>query len=162
MGRYLGLQVLQFGDIDAEFLTLEYANEDKLYVPVSALDVIGRYTGVNPDTAPLHRLGGDQWSKAKKKALEKIHDVAAELLDIHAKRALNKGHAFAYEQSEYLAFADAFPFEETPDQQTSIDSILEDMSSGQPMDRVICGDVGFGKLKWRCGRPLLQRKVVGK
>ncbi|NOQ15820.1 MAG: transcription-repair coupling factor [Methyloprofundus sp.] len=145
VGRYLGLQVLQFGDIDAEFLTLEYANEDKLYVPVSALDVIGRYTGVNPDTAPLHRLGGDQWSKAKKKALEKIHDVAAELLDIHAKRALNKGHAFVYEQSEYLAFADAFPFEETPDQQTAIDDILEDMSSGQPMDRVICGDVGFGK-----------------
>lgn len=145
VGRYLGLQVLKFGDIDAEFLTLEYANEDKLYVPVSALDVIGRYTGVNPDTAPLHKLGGDQWSKAKKKALEKIHDVAAELLDIHAKRALNKGHAFVYQESEYLAFADAFPFEETPDQQTSIDSILEDMSSAQPMDRVICGDVGFGK-----------------
>jgi transcription-repair coupling factor (superfamily II helicase) len=145
VGRYLGLQVLQFGDIDAEFLTLEYANEDKLYVPVSSLDVIGRYTGVNPDTAPLHRLGGDQWSKAKKKALEKIHDVAVELLDIHAKRALNKGHAFAYEQSEYLAFVAAFPFEETPDQQAAIDNILEDMSSGQPMDRVICGDVGFGK-----------------
>lgn len=145
VGRYLGLQVLKFGDIDAEFLALEYANEDKLYVPVSALDVIGRYTGVNPDTAPLHRLGGDQWSKAKKKALEKIHDVAAELLDIHAKRALNKGHAFMYEESECLAFADAFPFEETPDQQTSIDSIIEDMSSSLPMDRVVCGDVGFGK-----------------
>ena len=145
VGRYLGLQVLKFGDIDAEFLTLEYANEDKLYVPVSALDVIGRYTGVNPDTAPLHRLGGDQWSKAKKKAMEKIHDVAAELLDIHAKRALNKGHAFVYEEREYLSFADAFPFEETPDQQTAIDTILEDMSSAQPMDRVICGDVGFGK-----------------
>lgn len=145
VGRYLGLQVLKFGDIDAEFLALEYANGDKLYVPVSTLDVIGRYTGVNPETAPLHRLGGDQWSKAKKKALEKIHDVAAELLDIHAKRALNKGHAFVYEERDYLAFADAFPFEETPDQQTAIDSILEDMSSGQPMDRVICGDVGFGK-----------------
>jgi transcription-repair coupling factor (superfamily II helicase) len=145
VGRYLGLQVLKFGDIDAEFLTLEYANEDKLYVPVSALDVIGRYTGANPENAPLHKLGGDQWSKAKKKAMEKIHDVAAELLDIHAKRALNKGHAFSYQESEYLAFADAFPFEETPDQQTSIDSILEDMSSAQPMDRVVCGDVGFGK-----------------
>jgi len=145
VGRYLGLQVLKFGDIDAEFLTLEYANGDKLYVPVSSLDVIGRYTGMNPENAPLHRLGGDQWSKAKKKALEKIHDVAAELLDIHAKRALNKGHAFAYEEREYLAFSDAFPFEETPDQQTSIDSILEDMRSGQPMDRVVCGDVGFGK-----------------
>ena len=145
VGRYLGLQVLKFGDIDAEFLTLEYANGDKLYVPVSSLDVIGRYTGMNPENAPLHRLGGDQWSKAKKKAREKIHDVAAELLDIHAKRALNKGHAFVYEEREYLAFADAFPFEETPDQQTSIDSILEDMRSGQPMDRVVCGDVGFGK-----------------
>ena len=145
VGRYLGLQVLQFGDIDAEFLTLEYANADKLYVPVSSLDVIGRYTGVNPETAPLHRLGGDQWSKAKKKALEKIHDVAAELLEIHAKRALNKGHAFAYDHAEYLTFADAFPFEETPDQQVAIDSILEDMRSDKPMDRVICGDVGFGK-----------------
>ncbi|MDF1582365.1 MAG: transcription-repair coupling factor [Methyloprofundus sp.] len=145
VGRYLGLQVLKFGDIDAEFLTLEYANGDKLYVPVSSLDVIGRYTGMNPENAPLHRLGGDQWSKAKKKALEKIHDVAAELLDIHAKRALNKGHAFVCDEHEYLAFADAFPFEETPDQQTAIDSILEDMRSGQPMDRVVCGDVGFGK-----------------
>ncbi len=145
VGRYLGLQVLKFGDIDAEFLALEYANEDKLYVPVSALDVIGRYTGVNPETAPLHKLGGDQWSKAKRKALEKIHDVAAELLDIHAKRALNKGHAFVYEERDYLAFADAFPFEETPDQQTAIDTILDDMTSGQPMDRVVCGDVGFGK-----------------
>lgn len=145
VGRYLGLQVLKFGDIDAEFLTLEYANQDKLYVPVSALEVIGRYTGVNPDTAPLHKLGGDQWSKAKKKALEKIHDVAAELLDIHAKRALNKGHAFVCDESEYLAFTDAFPFEETPDQQSTIDSILDDMRSAQPMDRVVCGDVGFGK-----------------
>ncbi|MBE0470306.1 MAG: transcription-repair coupling factor [Methyloprofundus sp.] len=145
VGRYLGLQVLKFGDIDAEFLTLEYANGDKLYVPVSSLDVIGRYTGMNPENAPLHRLGGDQWGKAKKKALEKIHDVAAELLDIHAKRALNKGHAFVCDEHEYLAFADAFPFEETPDQQTAIDSILDDMRSGQPMDRVVCGDVGFGK-----------------
>ncbi|NOQ63673.1 MAG: transcription-repair coupling factor [Methyloprofundus sp.] len=145
VGRYLGLQVLRFGEIDAEFLTLEYANEDKLYVPVSALNVIGRYTGVNSETVPLHRLGGDQWSKAKKKALEKIHDVAVELLDIHAKRALKKGHAFVYDSSEYLAFADAFPFEETPDQQTAIDTIIEDMVSDKPMDRVVCGDVGFGK-----------------
>ncbi len=145
VGRYLGLQVLKFGEIDAEFLTLEYANGDRLYVPVSALEVIGRYTGVNPDTAPLHKLGGDQWSKAKRKALEKIHDVAVELLDIHAKRALNKGYAFEYDEREYLGFADAFPFEETPDQQTAIDAILEDMRSEQPMDRVVCGDVGFGK-----------------
>jgi transcription-repair coupling factor (superfamily II helicase) len=145
VGRYLGLQVLKFGNIEAEFLTLEYANEDKLYVPVSTLNVIGRYTGASPENAPLHKLGGDQWGKSKKKALEKIHDVAVELLDIHAKRALKKGHAFKYSVTEYLAFADAFPFEETPDQQTAIDSILEDMHSPQPMDRVICGDVGFGK-----------------
>ncbi len=145
VGRYLGLQVLKFGDIDAEFLALEYANEDKLYVPVSALNVIGRYTGVSPETAPLHKLGGDKWSKTKKKVLEKIHDVAVELLDIHAKRALNKGHAFVYQAQEYLAFADEFPFEETPDQQTSIDTIIDDMTSAQPMDRVVCGDVGFGK-----------------
>jgi len=145
VGRYLGLQVLKLGDIEAEFLTLEYANADKLYVPVSSLDVIGRYTGASADTAPLHKLGAEQWSKAKKKALEKIHDVAAELLDIHAKRALKKGHAFAEETADYLAFADAFPFEETPDQQTAIDAILADMYSSQPMDRVVCGDVGFGK-----------------
>lgn len=145
VGRYLGLQVLQCGNIDAEFLALEYANGDKLYVPVAALELIGRYTGVNPETVPLHKLGTEQWSKAKKKALQKVHDVAVELLDIQAKRALSKGHAFVYQKNEYLAFADAFPFEETPDQQTAIDHILEDMCTAQPMDRVICGDVGFGK-----------------
>ncbi len=145
VGRYLGLQTLEIGGIAAEFLTLEYANNDKLYVPVSSLHVIGRYTGMSPDTAPLHKLGGDQWSKAKKKAIERIRDVAAELLEIHAKRAVKKGHAFAIENTEYTAFADAFPFEETPDQQTAIEMILEDMAKPQPMDRVICGDVGFGK-----------------
>ncbi|MGR9044664.1 MAG: transcription-repair coupling factor [Gammaproteobacteria bacterium] len=145
VGRYLGLQTLEFGGITAEFLMLEYANDDKLYVPVSSLNVIGRYTGINPENAPLHKLGGDQWSKAKKKAMERIRDVAAELLEIHAKRALKKGHAFAVDNDEYQAFAAAFPFEETPDQQTAIDVILEDMASPQPMDRVICGDVGFGK-----------------
>jgi len=145
VGRYLGLQILQVGGINAEFLTLEYANNDKLYVPVSALHVIGRYTGMSPETAPLHKLGGDQWSKAKKKAFERIRDVAAELLEIHAKRAVKKGHAFLVDNTEYAAFSDAFPFEETPDQQTAIEMILEDMTSPQPMDRVICGDVGFGK-----------------
>ena len=107
--------------------------------------MIGRYTGVSPENAPLHKLGGDQWSKLKKKAIERIRDVAAELLEIHAKRALKKGHAFVIEDAEYQAFADAFPFEETPDQQTAIETILEDMASPHPMDRVICGDVGFGK-----------------
>ncbi|MDP1663976.1 MAG: transcription-repair coupling factor [Methylobacter sp.] len=145
VGRYLGLQTLEIGGIASEFLTLEYANHDKLYVPVSALHVIGRYTGMSAENAPLHKLGGDQWSKAKQKAIKRIRDVAAELLEIHAKRAVKQGHAFQVENIEYAAFADAFPFEETPDQQTAIEAILEDMTSPQPMDRVICGDVGFGK-----------------
>lgn len=145
VGRYLGLQTLEIGGYPAEFLALEYANNDKLYVPVSSLHVIGRYTGMSPENAPLHKLGGDQWSKAKKKAIERIRDVAAELLEIHAKRAVKQGHAFNVDNVEYQAFADAFPFEETPDQQTAIEAILDDMASPQPMDRVICGDVGFGK-----------------
>ena len=145
VGRYLGLQTLQIGGIASEFLALEYANNDKLYVPVSSLHVIGRYTGMSAETAPLHKLGGDQWSKAKQKAIKRIRDVAAELLEIHAKRAVKQGHAFQVEDAEYAAFADAFPFEETPDQQTAIETILEDMTSPHPMDRVICGDVGFGK-----------------
>jgi transcription-repair coupling factor (superfamily II helicase) len=145
VGRYLGLQTLEIGGIPAEFLALEYAHNDKLYVPVSSLHLIGRYTGVSPESAPLHKLGGDQWSKAKKKAIERIRDVAAELLEIYAKRAIKQGHAFNVENTEYQAFADAFPFEETPDQQTAIEAILDDMASPQPMDRVICGDVGFGK-----------------
>ena len=145
VGRYLGLQTLQIGGITSEFLTLEYANNDKLYVPVSSLHHIGRYTGMSPETAPLHKLGGDQWNKVKQKAIKRIRDVAAELLEIHAKRAVKQGHVFDLENIEYAAFADAFPFEETPDQQTAIETILEDMHCPQPMDRVICGDVGFGK-----------------
>ncbi len=145
VGRYLGLQTLEIGGIASEFLTLEYANHDKLYVPVSSLHVIGRYTGMSAENAPLHKLGGDQWNKAKQKAIKRIRDVAAELLEIHAKRAVKQGHAFQVENIEYAAFADAFPFEETPDQQTAIETILEDMASPHPMDRVICGDVGFGK-----------------
>lgn len=145
VGRYLGLQILQFGAMEAEFLTLEYANKDKLYVPVASLHLIDRYTGVSPENAPLHRLGGGQWAKAKKQAIKKIHDVAAELLEINAKRAARKGHAFVYQEADYQAFASAFPFEETPDQQTTIASIRADMATDQPMDRVVCGDVGFGK-----------------
>ena len=145
VGRYLGLQTLEVGGIASEFLTLEYANHDKLYVPVSTLHVIGRYTGMSAENAPLHKLGGDQWNKVKQKAIKRIRDVAAELLEIHAKRAVKQGHAFEVENVEYAAFADAFPFEETPDQQTAIEAILEDMASPHPMDRVICGDVGFGK-----------------
>ena len=145
VGRYLGLITLKVGGIDAEFLALEYAGGDKLYVPVSSLHVIGRYTGVSPENAPLHKLGGDQWTKAKKKAIARIRDVAAELLEIQAKRAVQKGYAFTVQDDDYAAFADAFPFEETPDQQAAIEAILEDMADPKPMDRVVCGDVGFGK-----------------
>ena len=145
VGRYLGLQTIEIGGIEAEFLTLQYASDDKLYVPVSSLQLIGRYSGASAENAPLHKLGSDRWSKAKKKAMERARDVAAELLDIHAKRAAKQGHAFEIIDEDYLAFAAAFPFEETPDQATAIDALYLDMKGQQPMDRVICGDVGFGK-----------------
>ncbi len=124
VGRYLGLQTLTVGDIAAEFLMLEYANNDKLYVPVSSLHLIGRYSGISAENAPLHKLGSDHWSKAKKKAMERARDVAAELLDIHAKRGARQGFAFKIDNSEYAAFAAAFPFEETPDQLSAIEAII--------------------------------------
>ena len=145
VGRYRGLDTLTMHDIPAEYLQLEYADGDKLYVPVASLQLISRYTGAAPDSAPLHKLGGDQWLRARKKAAERIRDVAAELLDIHASRAARRGHACAAPADDYAAFAAAFPFEETPDQETSIQEVLEDMQSELPMDRVVCGDVGFGK-----------------
>ena len=145
VGRYKGLQILGVGGIETEFLTLEYANQDKLYVPVSSLHLIGRYNGASPDAAPLHKLGGDKWDKAKRKAMERVWDVAAELLDISAKRAAKKGSAFEIDQEEYRVFSSAFPFEETPDQEAAIEQVIADMVISQPMDRVICGDVGFGK-----------------
>ncbi len=145
VGRYLGLQILDVGGIQTEFLTLEYAKSDKLYVPVSSLHLISRYAGAAPENAPLHRLGGEQWARVKRKAAKKIHDVAAELLEIHARRAANQGFAFPPPGDEYAAFAAAFEFETTPDQQQTIDAVLTDMASPQPMDRVVCGDVGFGK-----------------
>ncbi len=145
VGRYLGLQTLAVGGIEAEFLMLEYANHDKLYVPVSSLHLIGRYSGISAENAPLHKLGSDHWSKAKKKAMERARDVAAELLDIHAKRAARQGFAFKIDNTDYAAFAAAFPFEETPDQLSAIEAIIHDMQNPQPMDRVVCGDVGFGK-----------------
>jgi transcription-repair coupling factor (superfamily II helicase) len=145
VGRYIGLQKLEVGGSEAEFLTLEYAGGDKLYVPVSSLHLISRYTGTAADTAPLHKLGSDQWQKARRKAAEKIHDVAAELLDINARRATRRGHAFPVHTEEYAAFAASFPFEETPDQLKAIEAVLEDMGAERPMDRVVCGDVGFGK-----------------
>ncbi len=145
VGRYLGLQTLDVGGITAEFLTLQYADDDKLYVPVSSLHLIGRYSGVNLENAPLHKLGNDRWSKAKKKAMERARDVAAELLDIHAKRAAKQGHAFQFDLEEYDTFSAEFPFEETVDQKTAIDALCQDMLQEKPMDRVVCGDVGFGK-----------------
>lgn len=145
VGRYIGLKHIVIEDIDTEFLTLEYANNDKLYVPVSSLNLIGRYMGTQGDTAPLHRLGSDQWEKARKKALKRARDVAAELLDIHARRAAKPGCAMLSESAEYDSFARAFPFEETEDQATAIEQTLHDMGLAKPMDRVVCGDVGFGK-----------------
>ncbi len=145
IGRYLGLEVLQVGDVANEFIKLEYADGDKLYVPVSALALISRYTGIDPDRAPLHKLGSGQWEKAKRKAAERIRDVAAELLEIHARRAARKGHAFAVEREAYRSFEQGFPFEETPDQLAAIEAVIEDMRKPQPMDRLVCGDVGFGK-----------------
>ncbi len=149
VGRYLGLQTLEVGGMSGEFLTLRYANDDKLYVPVAALHVISRYTGMSEENAPLHKLGNDQWQKAKQKAIARIHDVAAELLDIHAKRALQERPAVPLferiDEGEYLSFAQGFRFEETPDQARAIQDIIEDFNQTKPMDRVICGDVGFGK-----------------
>lgn len=145
VGRYLGLQTLEVGGLQTEFLTLSYADSDKLYVPVSSLHLISRYTGASSESAPLHRLGGDQWERAKRKAADKIHDVAAELLEIHARRAAREGFAFPDASADYAKFVADFPFEETPDQQRAIDDVLADMARPQPMDRLVCGDVGFGK-----------------
>jgi transcription-repair coupling factor (superfamily II helicase) len=145
VGRYLGLITLQAGGIKAEFLHLQYADGDKLYVPVHALELISRYTGASPENAPLHRLGSDQWEKARKRAIKKIRDAAAELLDIYARRAARPGHRFRWPEAEYRSFESGFPFELTEDQATTIDEVLEDLASDQPMDRVVCGDVGFGK-----------------
>ena len=145
VGRYLGLTTLEAGGIMAEFLHLEYADGDKLYVPVHALDLISRYTGASPENAPLHRLGSDQWARAKQRAIKKIRDVAAELLDVYARRAARPGHRFRWSESDYRSFESGFPFELTEDQGQTIDDVLADLASDQPMDRVVCGDVGFGK-----------------
>ncbi|MGI9323554.1 MAG: transcription-repair coupling factor, partial [Pseudomonadales bacterium] len=145
VGRYQGLQTLGIGGQDTEFLTLVYRDDDKLYVPVSSLHLISRYTGAEEDQAPLHRLGGDTWQKAKRKAAEQASDVAAELLDIYARRKAKTGHAYPEPDSAYEQFAASFPFEETADQQAAIASVLDDMTASKAMDRLICGDVGFGK-----------------
>ncbi|MDH3373580.1 MAG: transcription-repair coupling factor [Gammaproteobacteria bacterium] len=145
VGRYLGLTTLEAGGITAEFLALEYADGDKLYVPVHALELISRYTGASAENAPLHRLGSDQWAKARQRAIRKIRDVAAELLDVYARRAARPGHSFRWPESDYRAFESGFPFDATDDQARTIDEVLQDLSSGNPMDRIVCGDVGFGK-----------------
>lgn len=145
VGRYLGLQTLDVGDVQTEYLTIEYAKEAKLYVPVASLHLISRYSGGDLDSAPLHNLGSDAWSKAKKKAAEKVRDVAAQLLDVYARRAAKPGYAYDINWQEYQAFADSFPFEETADQQQAISAVIADMGSPNAMDRLVCGDVGFGK-----------------
>ncbi len=145
VGRYLGMQTIETGGNEAEYLMLEYAGKDKLYVPVSSLHLISRYTGTSPENAPLHKLGTGHWDKVRKKAAQKAHDAAAELLEIHARRAAQKGHSFHIDLVEYHHFSSSFPFEETPDQLGAIEQVIRDMQSDQPMDRVVCGDVGFGK-----------------
>jgi transcription-repair coupling factor (superfamily II helicase) len=146
VGRYLGLQVIVNAGMETEFLTLEYANSAKLYVPVSALHLISRYSGaINAAAAPLHKLGSDSWEKSKQKAMERVRDVAAELLDIYAQRAAKSGFQYQYDKSAYTAFADGFPFEETDDQKSAIQAVLDDMRQDKTMDRLVCGDVGFGK-----------------
>ena len=145
VGRYQGLAILDVGEIETEFLTISYAGDDKLYVPVAALHLISRYMGANEETAPLHKLGSEQWQKAKKRAAEKAHDVAAELLEIHARRAARKGYAFEDKSGHYSQFSEAFAFEETPDQMNAINAVVDDLRAARPTDRVVCGDVGFGK-----------------
>ncbi|MES2185579.1 MAG: transcription-repair coupling factor [Pseudomonadota bacterium] len=145
IGRYRGLINMDLGQGDSEFLHLEYADKATLYVPVSQLHQISRYTGVSADEAPLHRLGSGQWEKAKRKAAEQVRDSAAELLNIYARRAAREGHAFRYAAADYEIFANDFGFDETADQRAAIHAVIQDMISPQPMDRLVCGDVGFGK-----------------
>ncbi len=145
VGRYLGLQTLNVGEQLTEFLCIEYAGGDKLYVPVSSLHLINRYSGAESEQAPLNKLGTEQWQRAKRKAAEQVRDVAAELLEIYAKREATPGTACKEINGQYAAFAAAFPFEETPDQLQTIEQVIQDMHSDKPMDRLVCGDVGFGK-----------------
>jgi len=145
VGQYLGLINMDLGDGDTEFLHLEYAKGDKLYVPVSNLHLISRYSGAGEGAAPLHKLGTDQWEKARQRAMKAARDTAAELLNLYAIRAAREGHPFKFSPHDYEAFAEGFGFEETPDQAAAILAVMDDMQSGKPMDRLVCGDVGFGK-----------------
>ncbi len=146
IGRYLGLKSIALGDEEpGEFLQLEYADKATLFVPVAQLHLIARYTGVSAEEAPLHRLGSGQWDKARRKAAEQVRDTAAELLNLYARRAAREGFAFRFQPHDYEAFAASFGFDETPDQHAAIHAVIQDMVSPRPMDRLICGDVGFGK-----------------
>jgi transcription-repair coupling factor (superfamily II helicase) len=145
VGQYLGLINMDLGDGDTEFLQLEYAKGDKLYVPVANLHLISRYSGAGEGAAPLHKLGTDQWEKARRRAMQAARDTAAELLNLYALRAAREGHAFKFSMHDYEAFAEGFGYEETPDQAAAIAAVMADMQSGKPMDRLVCGDVGFGK-----------------
>ncbi|MBN8767444.1 MAG: transcription-repair coupling factor [Thiobacillus sp.] len=145
VGQYLGLVNMDLGDGDTEFLQLEYAKGDKLYVPVANLHLISRYSGAGEGAAPLHRLGTDQWDKARRRAMQAARDTAAELLNLYALRAAREGHAFKFSPHDYEAFTEGFGYEETPDQAAAIAAVMADMQTGKPMDRLVCGDVGFGK-----------------
>ena len=145
VGRYLGLKTQTYDGQSQDFLQLEYAGGAKLMVPMTSLNLISRYSGASTDNAPLHKLGTPQWSKAKKKAGEALHDVAAELLEIYAKRESQSGFSFPEPNDAYSSFVANFPFEETPDQLKTMGEVLADMRSNKPMDRLVCGDVGFGK-----------------
>lgn len=145
VGRYVGLTKLETGGITAEYLILAYANDAKLYVPVSSLHLISRYAAGADESAPLHKLGSDVWSRARQKAAEKIRDIAAELLDLYAQRAAKAGFAFKHNHQQYQLFCDSFPFDTTPDQAQAINAVLNDMCQPLVMERLICGDVGFGK-----------------
>jgi len=145
IARYHGLITMDLGEGEMEFLHLEYAREAKLYVPVDQLHLITRYSGADPDNAPLHQLGSGQWDKARRRAAQQVRDTAAELLALYAQRAARQGLTFDLPATDYQAFAEGFGFEETPDQAAAIGAVIGDMTSGRPMDRLVCGDVGFGK-----------------
>ena len=145
VGRYAGLEVLTVGGTDGEFLRIDYADGDKLYVPVGSLHFVARYTGIDPETAPLHKLGSRQWQRARRRAAERVTDVAAELLEVQARRASRPGVALEVEPEYLSGFEATFPFEETPDQTGAIREVITDMRREAPMDRLVCGDVGFGK-----------------
>ena len=145
VGRYAGLEVLTIGGTNGEFLRIDYADGDKLYVPVGSIHLVSRYTGVDPEAAPLHKLGSRQWQRARRRAAERVADVAAELLEVQARRSSRPGAAFDVEPEYLHGFEAAFPFEETPDQAGAIEQVIADMRRATPMDRLVCGDVGFGK-----------------